>query len=151
MPVALPELTGTFGSYLVIERCSQKINGNIAYKCRCVCGSQRIVLGSELRRGRSSCNKCQLKVARAQENRIDKSIEANLIDLTTEKYGRLQPLSRSDKTGPNGAAKWLCQCECGKFLEVMQSRLRNGKTKSCGCLARQLASERMTKMNSKKA
>lgn len=37
---------------------------------------------------------------------------------------------------PNGTkgAMWLCQCECGNILKVRAPDLKNGHTKSCGCL-----------------
>lgn len=34
------------------------------------------------------------------------------------------------------AVVWLCRCECGNETRVLISRLRNGNTRSCGCLAR---------------
>lgn len=36
----------------------------------------------------------------------------------------------------------LCNCDCGTEVRVMPYNLFNGKTKSCGCHKRQLASER---------
>lgn len=32
--------------------------------------------------------------------------------------------------------KWLCQCDCGNTTIVRSNTLREGKTKSCGCLLR---------------
>src|SRR5699024_11269821 len=40
---------------------------------------------------------------------------------------------------------WLCKCECGKYTEVRISKLLKGNTRSCGCLARELTSERQSK------
>lgn len=37
------------------------------------------------------------------------------------------------KTTKSGAY-WKCKCDCGKETIVLGSRLRNGSTKSCGCL-----------------
>lgn len=34
----------------------------------------------------------------------------------------------------NGRAVWLCKCDCGKEVIVLGSSLRDGTTKSCGCL-----------------
>ena len=31
-------------------------------------------------------------------------------------------------------AFWICVCDCGNYAIVYGSRLRNNKTKSCGCL-----------------
>ena len=48
-----------------------------------------------------------------------------------------------------GEAKWVCQCSCGntELKIVSGSRLRNGETKSCGCLARELKIARLSKEN----
>ena len=34
----------------------------------------------------------------------------------------------------DGNSSWLCECECGNKTTVTTSNLKNGKTKSCGCL-----------------
>lgn len=48
-------------------------------------------------------------------------------------YGKLTVLERvlSEKSQE---AHWLCQCECGNKTIVTGTRLRNGITKSCGCI-----------------
>jgi len=35
-----------------------------------------------------------------------------------------------------GHSQWLCQCDCGNGVVVVGSSLKNGHTKSCGCLYR---------------
>lgn len=37
--------------------------------------------------------------------------------------------------GGHPQVQWLCQCSCGKQIIVKGAFLRNGNTKSCGCLA----------------
>lgn len=37
---------------------------------------------------------------------------------------------------------WLCLCDCGKEAIVATSYLKNGHIKSCGCLAKEVASSR---------
>ena len=55
-------------------------------------------------------------------------------------YGQLTILSFSHKVG---AVKfWLCKCSCGNEKAIRQQLLTDGRTKSCGCLRKQLASER---------
>ena len=40
--------------------------------------------------------------------------------------------------------KGLYRCVCGTEVQVAQSRVRNGYTKSCGCLAREISSQKAT-------
>lgn len=61
-----------------------------------------------------------------------------LIDLTGQKYGRLTVIERADdyisKKGQK-ARQWRCKCDCGNYVVVRSQYLRNGHTKSCGCIA----------------
>ena len=74
----------------------------------------------------------------------------NLIDLTGKVFGRWTVLYRAeDRTTPKGTklAYWHCKCSCEKGTEkdVNGDLLRNGNSKSCGCLAREVASKRNLK------
>ena len=57
-----------------------------------------------------------------------------LINETNNRYGKLKviTLTSSDR----GGAKWLCQCDCGRFRIVYGKSLRLRTTISCGCLRR---------------
>ncbi len=59
-------------------------------------------------------------------------------DITGQRFGKLvvQKLSRTKKfkSGACAGAIWLCKCDCGNEKEALYSSLRNGNTKSCGCL-----------------
>lgn len=50
---------------------------------------------------------------------------------------------------PNGTVKsqYLCLCECGNTKIIQAQSLRKGVTKSCGCLAKQIASLTHKKTN----
>ena len=65
-------------------------------------------------------------------------------DFTGMKFGRLTVQCRADDyIFPNGkgrAARWHCVCECTNEINVRHDRLKNGKTKSCGCLQKEVAS-----------
>lgn len=58
-----------------------------------------------------------------------------LIDLTGQRFGRLEVIQRA----PNQRNKtfWLCQCDCGQQKEICGNLLKTGNTKSCGCLNRE--------------
>lgn len=74
----------------------------------------------------------------------------NRDNLEGKKFGRLTVISLSDRRTSGGNAIWLCKCDCGSETFVSSSRLKNGSTRSCGCLAKEVTSERM-KVNSYRA
>jgi len=60
------------------------------------------------------------------------------IDLTGQKFGRLTvvEISHSNRNG----YYWKCVCECGNTRVVRGSKLRAGKTISCGCFKKDFLS-----------
>lgn len=62
----------------------------------------------------------------------------NFKDLSSLTYGRLTVIKRSGRNKTRQAT-WLCRCECGETTIVIGSHLRNGNTRSCGCLHRESA------------
>lgn len=60
---------------------------------------------------------------------------SNLIDLTDQRFGKLIVLSRVPQAAlGHRVACWLCRCDCGAQSIVRGGLLRQGKTRSCGCL-----------------
>ena len=39
---------------------------------------------------------------------------------------------------------WHCRCDCGNECDVSSEQLRNGGTRSCGCLHNELLREQQT-------
>ena len=70
----------------------------------------------------------------------------NYIDITGQKFGRLTVIKRVTPVGVQPIES-LCQCECGKKVVVRNSQIKNGTTKSCGCLQKELISKRQKKYN----
>lgn len=65
-------------------------------------------------------------------------------DLTGQRFGRLTVLERAPNyITPKGTQRsnWKCQCDCGKIVTVIGTHLRNGNTKSCGCLQKEKAKQ----------
>lgn len=56
-----------------------------------------------------------------------------LIDLTGKRFGKLSVIERA-KENIHDRPAWVCKCDCGKTAIVFGTSLRNGNTKSCGCL-----------------
>ena len=61
-------------------------------------------------------------------------------DMTGQPFGRLIVLCEDGRT-KDGKVKWKCKCECGNITAVSGKCLRNGMTKSCGCLQKDRARE----------
>lgn len=58
-------------------------------------------------------------------------------DLTGKRFGKLVVIKQDqDYIFPSGirATTWLCKCDCGNYKTIIGNSLRNGLTKSCGCL-----------------
>jgi len=67
-----------------------------------------------------------------------------LKDETRNVYDYLTVLSLSGKN-KRGIYMWLCECDCGNQKIVAGNLLRNGSTRSCGCLRKQRITETLKK------
>ena len=63
----------------------------------------------------------------------------NLKDVIGRKFGKLTVKKRLFPNDKQGAARYLCDCDCGNEKVVRGYVLRRGDTKSCGCLLGQNA------------
>lgn len=55
-------------------------------------------------------------------------------ELDGKTYGRLTVLRDDGSRTKSGRVLWLCKCSCGNKVHVQSQNLKNGRTKSCGCL-----------------
>lgn len=119
MPKQINMIGKKFGKLTVIEELPERTKANKKrYKCLCDCGNYHNVVGSSLRSGLvKTCGKCY-----------------SYLDVGS-KFGKLTVLEYTHKKRPNGARIYKCKCECGNVSCVDVYSLRNGNTKSCGCLA----------------
>ena len=104
------DLTGqVFGELTVKEYL-----GGQKWKCQCSCGMYKVASRNHLLDGRAtSCG-----------HEYDKGF----IDIKGQRFGKLVAVSYA------GNKKWLCKCDCGNTKLIMGRHLRNGSTKSCGCI-----------------
>lgn len=67
------------------------------------------------------------------------------IDLTGQRFGRLTALEfRPVKRGAKTVVFWRCACDCGAEKEVRADHLKDGRSRSCGCLNVEQARERFS-------
>ena len=132
------DLTGqTFGRLTVIEENGKNKNGSIKWRCKCECGNEVTVIGTNLRNGNTTSCGCLQK---------EFTKDINFTDLVGKVFGRLTVIKKHDKD-KHGRILWLCKCECGNECIVATGVLTSGKAKSCGCLNRELTSKRMSGEN----
>ena len=114
------------------------------FLCECDCGQQKIVRKDNLLNG--SVKSCGCR----QRNVAPKTVE-DMVSIG-ECFGMMTviehlPNKASAKVQNRNYRKVLCKCECGNIKEVSLYSLISGATKSCGCLRKQITSQRMSKHN----
>lgn len=109
-----------FGKLTVIRRVEGSQNNRARadfWLCRCDCGNESVVLGSNLVRGHTKSCGC-----------------IKLNDLTGQHIGRLTVLGRSDKYATRGKRRvrlWECKCDCGAITYKATDTLTAGVENSC--------------------
>ena len=63
---------------------------------------------------------------------------AKIIDLSGQVFGRWSVVKSSSARGLDRGVLWECVCSCGNIKEVSSNSLRSGKSRSCGCLSREI-------------
>lgn len=63
-------------------------------------------------------------------------------DLTGKKFNRLTVLELAERNS-SGQIQWKCRCNCGNIIFATTTYLKSGHTKSCGCLNKEKASNRL--------
>ena len=117
----IDEVNNKYGHLLVLERDIHNIKKDrIYWKCLCECGHIVTARGSHLRDGNVQSCGCYQK---------EQTSVTHIKNEINHKYGKLTVLNKNSK-----GAYWDCLCECGQMTTVLGSNLRNGNTKSCGCL-----------------
>lgn len=59
-------------------------------------------------------------------------------EMMGKRFGRLTVIRKSKNKTKEGRLLWTCQCDCGNIRDFNGKLLRLGKTKSCGCLAKEV-------------
>lgn len=122
----LIDLTGQQFGYLTVIKRVENIGKQVRWLCRCKCGKEKIVYGTNLRRGLTTSCGCYRKEKLAQDK---------LQDLTGQKFGRLTVVGLHHYDPELRHYYWECECECGGRAIVYSGHLKSGHTQSCGCIS----------------
>lgn len=130
MKTTLKDLTKQqFGKLTVIERAEDYISPKgkhlTQWLCQCECGNQIIVLGNRLKS--LNVKSCGCDTGKQYKN------NSQYKNLYGQQFGFLVPIEYM------GHSKWKCECHCGrkncKKIKITSTKnLKNGDTKTCGCV-----------------
>lgn len=120
-----------FGRWTVLERAENSKYGTTMWKCKCDCGTIRIVSGCNLRNKISTSCGCFSSESTSKRN---KKYFEKTNDLTGQRFGKLVVIERTSKRS-NKQVVYKCKCDCGGTAFVRGSKLSDGSTSSCGCLS----------------
>ena len=116
-----PNLLGEkYGMLTVMGQAPSTAKGHRRWVCRCDCGTEKIVIGSNLKRGTTVSCGCKHKN-----------------DLTGQRIGKLTVIERSDKYGSRGKRQtklWKCRCDCGAITYKATDTLTNLNIRARGSL-----------------
>ncbi len=128
---ALIDLTGQkFGRLTVLKRDKTVSPTKGAFwVCECQCGTVKTIDGCALRGGLTLSCGCY--------NKEINSGPKDLSYMVGKKFGKLTVIKRGETHITKGGQRkvtWVCKCQCGNQITVRSQDLKNGHTKSCGCL-----------------
>jgi len=121
-----------FGKLTVLAYDHSK--GGIYWKCLCDCGNEIILRTSALKQDNTSSCGC---------SRVKNLIGVYKKNLEGLKVGKLLVISKAERpiNIKNKSYYYLCKCDCGNEIITRSSELRNGTTRSCGCLIKDVMRE----------
>lgn len=116
-----------FGRLVVLKEAGRSKQNTAMWLCKCDCNATTIVRCYDVLKGITQSCGCLNK---------EMTSKAKRIDLTKKVFGRLTVV-RCAGTNKRGHLLWECICNCGEHTTVLGASLRNGQTKSCGCLSKE--------------
>jgi hypothetical protein len=117
-----------FNRWTVIKFSFRKVFSTTSipyWECICECGIVKDVSEQSLKKGTSQSCGC---IKHRRSHRFK--------DRTGQVFGRLTVIKfdRIEKEH----TYWICRCECGNTVSILGNNLVRGKSKSCGCLNKEL-------------
>lgn len=125
-----------FGALVILDRDYEyaslhpNLKDKIFWKCKCDCGKITAVSTTHLTRSKQPTRSCGCYIGQELPHAFK--------DLTGQRFGKLIALERDfnyiTKNGTTNGTYWKCQCDCGKIITTTTNALKEGRTKSCGCI-----------------
>jgi len=123
------DLTGKIFNNLYVKKFVENKYGKSLWLCECnICGNEELITGFDLlacEKINHICSKKKIKILE-EKNKIS-------LDYIGKRFGRLVIKNIIRK---NGHIYCECDCDCGGKTTKKFKNLREGSSKSCGCLRR---------------
>lgn len=128
-PINAMDYTGQkFGMLTVTERVESNKRGERRFLCMCDCGTEVVVLGANLRAGKTKSCGC------ARKNHAIALGSAKLQDLEGATHGFLQYIRDAERDGKKRKIVVLCRA-CGKEKVMTSDYFTSARVgMSCGCM-----------------
>ena len=124
-----------FGNLTVLDRVISDRKG-AHWRCRCDCGSEHVARATALRDGHTTSCGC------ARKFMVITTPPVSIGD----RFHRLEIVSAAT-SAPKQGRRWVCRCDCGEEVTVRAKDLKNGNTKSCGCMKKERQAENGLRMS----
>lgn len=132
------DLSGNmYGHLTVLYRTDDDVSSSgkvqLKYHCRCDCGNECDVRASRLKAAGDDIS-CGCRTATKRSRSMT---GRGFQDLTGQVFGRWTVVCQAESLVEGSGRKatmWHCRCECGTERDVRAGTLKNGMSKSCGCL-----------------
>ena len=122
-----------YGDYTILEYLGKQTWSAVCNKC----GKERTYKTPNIKPMRANAGQCKCSQS---------GIEIG------QRFGRLVVIKRDfEQEGKERSIYWLCQCDCGNSCSTTTKRLKNGTTRSCGCLNDDARKERIVQWNEEHA
>jgi hypothetical protein len=116
-----------YGLLTVKSETNQRKYNSVLWECECECGNICYVTSIDLEHDRVNSCGCLTHKSRYE-------------NLTGQRFGRLVVVEECGISNKRNQV-WKCRCDCGNEIKTEAYRLKNGTTKSCGCLQKDKAKE----------
>lgn len=122
------------GRLTILEPFGRNASGKQLWRCLCECGNEKITDTTALITGDTTSCGCAKLFRDVKEDLVGKKFNRWTVKSLVPHKERLR-----------NRVEWFCVCECGTERNVDAYDLKNGLTRSCGCLAKEVTSEIKTK------
>lgn len=123
------DLSGKQFGRLTVVAVAARQGNTLTWNCRCSCGGMTVVRSAHLKSGSIQSCGC-----------LRKEVSSTYEDLTGMIFDRWTVVSHQGKRMSDHT--WLCRCSCGNERIVRTANLKNGSSRSCGCLQSEVVAMR---------